>query len=151
MQNARDTLRDHHGALFVQQLASPEVYQSSGSSDSSIDGMLEVIERAFSKNVATFYPLAGTSPRQAIRRKRRRLKLNKVSQEHESANLKKSAGELIGYWDSWNAELSALMQHLAKLERTWLLFFFPTLPYRLSLVRVQEEIRLSHLEGGVHA
>ena len=35
VQNARDTLREHHVALFIQQLAAPDVYMSSGGTGSS--------------------------------------------------------------------------------------------------------------------
>ena len=39
VQNARDTLRDHHEASFVQQSAAPEVYLSLGGEGSSIGGL----------------------------------------------------------------------------------------------------------------
>ena len=55
--NARDTLRDHYGALFIQQPAAPKVYQCSGGSDSSIVGMLQVIESSTSQNVAELFDL----------------------------------------------------------------------------------------------
>ena len=54
MQTARDNLRDHHGSSFVQQLAAPEVFQSSGDAGSFITDMFQVIEHHFSQNLEVY-------------------------------------------------------------------------------------------------
>merc|ERR1712065_27731 len=110
------------GAAFVQQPAAPEVHQSSGGAGSSIIGMLEVIERDFAKNLAEL-SLAEDEAENGYQKVTQENKVTKVSKEQdvkykeqESANLKKSAGELTSDRDSSNAELSAVVQYLAKLS-----------------------------------
>merc|ERR1712064_21522 len=122
VQKALDTLRNYYGASFVQQPAAPEVHQSSGGAGSSIIGMLEVIESDFSKNLAEL-SLAEDEAENGYQKVTQENKVTKVSKEQdvkhkeqESANLKKSAGELTSDRDSSNAELSAVVQYLAKLN-----------------------------------
>merc|ERR1712136_381107 len=109
VQKALDTLRNCYGASFAQQPAAPGVQQSSGGAGSSIIGMLEVIESDFSKNLAEL-SLAEDEAENGYQ------KVTLENKEQESANLKKSAGELTSDRDSSNAELSAVVQYLAKLN-----------------------------------
>merc|ERR1712012_1154399 len=122
VQKAIETLRNYYGASFVQQPAAPEVHQSSGGAGSSIIGMLEVIESDFSKNLAEL-SLAEDEAETGYQKVTQENKVTKVSKEQDvkykeqkSANLKKSAGELASDRDSSNAELSAVVQYLAKLN-----------------------------------
>ena len=61
VQNARDTLRDCFGALFIQQLAAPEVYKSSGGTGPSDRWTARNRRKYFSKNVAGLYPCRNKS------------------------------------------------------------------------------------------
>ena len=122
VQKALDTLRNYYGASFAQQPVAPEVHQSSSGAGSSIIGMLEVIESDFSKNLAEL-SLAEDEAENGYQKVTQENKVTKVSKEQdvkykeqESANLKKSAAELTSDRDSSNAELSAVVQYLAKLN-----------------------------------
>ena len=84
--------------------------------------MLEVIESDFSKNLAEL-SLAEDEAENGYQKVTQENKVTKVSKEQdvkykeqESANLKKSAGELTSDRDSSDAELSAVVQYLAKLN-----------------------------------
>ena len=57
VQNARDTVRDHYGGVFVLQLAAPQVYKRSGGTGSLIVGMPGMIESVFSNYGAELSPL----------------------------------------------------------------------------------------------
>ena len=82
----------------------------------------QVIESDFSKNLAEL-SLAEDQAENGYQKVTQENKVTKVSKEQdvkykeqESANLKKSAGELTSDQDSSNAELSAVVQYLAKLN-----------------------------------
>jgi len=121
VQKALNTLRNYYGTSFVQQPAAPEVHQSSGGAGTSIIGILEVVESDFSKNLAEL-SLAEDEAEAGYQKITQENKVNKASKEQdvkykaqESANLKKSAGELTSDGDSASAELSAVVEYLAKL------------------------------------
>ena len=119
VQNARDILRDHHGASVALQSAAPEVYLSSGGAGSSMStvGMLEATESVLSKNMAELFPLQ-KQVRGWLSEDSQEIKLNEVSKKRDVKykEHKQSAGELISLSKSSNAELPALMFHLAKLN-----------------------------------
>eukprot|EP00450_Noctiluca_scintillans_P002421 CAMPEP_0194482150 /NCGR_PEP_ID=MMETSP0253-20130528/4235_1 /TAXON_ID=2966 /ORGANISM="Noctiluca scintillans" /LENGTH=688 /DNA_ID=CAMNT_0039321673 /DNA_START=47 /DNA_END=2116 /DNA_ORIENTATION=+ len=122
IQKAMGILREYYGASFVQQPVAPEVHQSSGGAASSIIGILEVIEADFSKNLAEL-SLAEEEGESSYQKLTQTNHLAKVSKEQdvkykqeESTNLKRSSGELTSDRDSTSAELSAVVQYLAKLN-----------------------------------
>merc|ERR1712209_252713 len=121
IQKAMGILREYYGASFVQQPDAPEVHQSSGGAGTSILEILEVIESDFSKNLAEL-SLSESESGSSYQKLTQENKVTKVSKEQdvkykqeESANLKRSSGELTSDRDSANAELSAVVQYLAKL------------------------------------
>merc|ERR1712136_729359 len=111
VQKALNTLRNYYGTSFVQQPAAPEVHQSSGGAGTSIIGILEVVESDFSKNLAEL-SLAEDEAEAGYQKITQENKVNKASKEQD---LKKSGGELTSDGDSASAELSAVVEYLAKL------------------------------------
>ena len=114
-------LRDYYGPSFVQQPGAPEVHQSSGGAGISILEILEVIESGFFKNLAEL-SLSNSEAESSHQKLTQENKLSKVSKEQdvkykqeESTNLKRLSDELTSERDSSNAELSAVVQCLAKL------------------------------------
>jgi len=121
VQKAMGILREYYGASFVQQPDVPEVHQSSGGAGTSIIEILEVIESDFSKNLAEL-SLTESESESSYQKLTQENKVTKVSKEQdvkykqqESSNLKRLSGELSSDRDSANAELSAVVQYLAKL------------------------------------
>ena len=105
---ALDTIRNYYGASFVQQTAAPEVHQSAGSGGRSL--------RAISPHIWRNFVLQRTRRRLLTRRSRSRTRSQGVKyKEQESASLKRPSGELASYRDVSNAELSSVVQYLAKL------------------------------------
>merc|ERR1719383_506240 len=120
VQKAMGILREYYGPSFVQQPDAPEVHQSSGGAGTSILEILEVIESDFSKNLAEL-SLSESESESSYQKLTQENKVTKVTKEQdvkykqeESANLKRSSGELTSDRDSANAELSAVVQYLAK-------------------------------------
>ena len=121
VQKAMGILREYYGPSFVQQPEALEVHQSSGGAGTSIIEILEVIESGFSKNLGEL-SLSESEAESSHQKLTQENKLSKVSKEQdvkykqeESTNLKRLSGELTSDRDSSNAELSAVVQHLAKL------------------------------------
>ena len=116
MQKVLKTKRNFHEASLVQQRVAPEVHQSSNGEKSSIIEILEVIESLFSPKMWWhFHVQRTTSPKRGQHEITQDIKVNNVCKkqnvkykDHESTNLKRSAGD----WDSSNAELSAVVQFL---------------------------------------
>merc|ERR1712209_138162 len=118
IQKAMGILREYYGASFVQQPDAPEVHQSSGGAGTSILEILEVIESDFSKNLAELSLTESESEssyQKLIQEKKVSKEQDVKYKQEESANLKRSSGELTSDRDSANAELSAVVQYLAKL------------------------------------
>ena len=121
VQKAMGVLREYYGPSFVQQPGSPEVHQSSGGAGTSILEILEVIESGFFKNLGEL-SLSESEAESSHQKLTQENKLSKVSKEQdvkykqeESSNLKRLSGELTSDRDSSNAELSSVVQYLAKL------------------------------------
>ena len=109
-------------ASFAQQPAAPEGHRSPGAAGPLIIGMLDVIERDFSKNLAE-PSLAEDEAENGYQKATQENNVTKVSKEQdvkykeqECANSKKFADELTSERDSTNAEFSAMVQYPAKLN-----------------------------------
>ena len=108
-------MKDSVGASFAQQ-----AHRSPGAAGSSIIGMLEVIERKFTKNLAE-PPLAEEEAENGYQKVTQENNVTKVSKEQdvkyteqESANLKKCADESTSERDSSDAEFSTMVQYPTK-------------------------------------